>query len=69
MRCTRMGSSEVQSKFAKNVKHYFILLAHNGEIVEQSQMYTHDSSSYLGIRSVMNNAPTAKVNDLSNSEA
>jgi uncharacterized protein YegP (UPF0339 family) len=67
MRCTRLGSSEVQSKFAKNGKHYFILLAHNGEIVGQSQMYTHDSSAHLGIRSVMNNAPTAKVNDLSDS--
>ena len=59
MRCTRLESSEVQSKFAKNGKHYFILLACNGEIVGQSQMYTHDSSA--------NNAPTAKVDDLSDS--
>jgi uncharacterized protein YegP (UPF0339 family) len=56
-----------EMRTAKNGKHYFVLLAHNGEIVGQSQMYAHVSSAYLGIRSVMNNAPAAKVNDLSDS--
>ena len=56
-----------EKRIAKNGKHYFVLLAHNGEIVGQSQMYAHASSAYLGIRSVMNNAPAAKVTDLTSS--
>jgi uncharacterized protein len=56
-----------EKRTAKKGKHYFVLLANNGEIVGQSQMYAHASSAYLGIRSVMNNAPAAKVNDLPNS--
>ena len=53
-----------EKRTAKNGKHYFVLLADNGEIVGQSQMYAHASSAYLGIRSVMKNAPAAKVYDL-----
>lgn len=53
-----------EKRTAKNGKHYFVLLAENGEIVGQSQMYAHASSAYLGIRSVMSNAPAAKVHDL-----
>ena len=56
-----------EKRTAKNGKHYFVVLAHNGEIVGHSQMYAHASSAYLGIRSVMNNAPAAKVNDLTTS--
>ena len=53
-----------EKRTAKNGKHYFVLLADNGEIVGQSQTYAHASSAYLGIRSVMKNAPAAKVHDL-----
>jgi len=53
-----------EKRVAKNGKHYFVLLAHNGEIVGQSQMYAYATSAYLGIRSVMNNAPAGKVVDL-----
>ena len=56
-----------EKRTAKNGKHYFVLFAHNGEIVGQSQMYAHASSAYVGIRSVMDNAPAAKVNDLASS--
>ena len=56
-----------EKRTAKNGKHYFVLLANNGEIVGQSQMYAHASSAYLGIRSVMNNGPAAKASDLPNS--
>ena len=56
-----------EKRTANNGKHYFVLHAHNGEIVGQSQMYAHASSAYLGIRSVMNNAPAAKVTDLTSS--
>lgn len=54
-----------EKRTAKNGKHYFVLLAANGDIVGQSQMYAHASSAYLGIRSVMNNAPRAKTADVS----
>jgi uncharacterized protein len=53
-----------ERRAAKNGKHYFVLLAHSGEIVEQSQMYAHTASVYVGIRSVMKNAPAAKIGDL-----
>jgi len=53
-----------EKRTAKNGKHYFVLLARNGQIVGQSQMYAHPSSAYGGIRSVMNNAPVAKLQDL-----
>ncbi len=56
-----------EKRTAKNGKHYFVLLAYNGEIVGQSQMYAHASTAHLGIRSVMNNAPAAKVTDLTSS--
>ncbi len=55
-----------ERRIARNGKHCFVLLAPNGEIVGQSQMYAHASSAYVGIRSVMSNAPAAKVDDLSN---
>jgi uncharacterized protein len=53
-----------ERRVAKNGKHYFVLLAHNGEIIGQSQMYAHAESVYVGIRSVMKNAPAAKIGDL-----
>ena len=37
-----------EKRTAKNGKHYFVLLAYNGEIVGQSQMYAHASTAYLG---------------------
>ncbi len=46
---------------AKNGKSYFVLIAKNGEIIGQSQMYAHRTSAYVGIKSVMANAPGAKT--------
>ena len=48
-----------ETRTAKNGKSYFVLLAKNGEIIGQSQMYAHRSSAYVGIKSVMLNAPKA----------
>jgi uncharacterized protein len=48
-----------ETRTAKNGKSYFVLLAKNGEVVGQSQMYAHRSSAYTGIKSVMANAPGA----------
>lgn len=52
-----------ETRTAKNGKSYFVLLARNGEIVGQSQMYAHRSSVYTGIKSVMANAPEAPMVD------
>ena len=54
-----------ERRIAKSGKSYFVLLAKNGEIIGQSQMYAHASSCYLGIRSVMVNAAEAALLDCS----
>lgn len=54
-----------ERRTAKNGKSYFVLLAKNGEIVGQSQMYAHPTSCYVGIRSVMANAADAALLDSS----
>lgn len=51
--------SRFETRVAKSGKRYFVLLARNGEIIGQSQMYAHQSSVYVGIKSVMANAPAA----------
>jgi uncharacterized protein YegP (UPF0339 family) len=48
-----------ETRTAKNGKRYFVLIAKNGEVIGQSQMYAHRSSAYTGIKSVMANAPGA----------
>ena len=48
-----------ETRTAKNGKSYFVLVAKNGEIIGQSQMYAFRNSVYAGIRSVMTNAPGA----------
>jgi uncharacterized protein YegP (UPF0339 family) len=50
-----------ETRAAKNGKSYFVLKAKNGEIIGQSQMYAHRSSVYVGIKSVMANAPGAET--------
>jgi uncharacterized protein len=52
-----------ETRTAKNAKSYFVLLARNGEIIGQSQMYAHRSSVYTGIKSVMANACEAPTVD------
>ena len=52
-----------ERRTAKNGKAYFVLLARNGEIIGQSQMYAHPASCYVGIRSVMSNATKAALVD------
>lgn len=50
-----------ERRVARNGKTYFVLLARNGEVVGQSQMYAHPTSCYVGIRSVMGNAAKASL--------
>jgi uncharacterized protein len=52
-----------ETRTAKNGKSYFVLLAKNGEVIGQSQMYAHRGSVYTGIKSVMANAPGATTSD------
>ena len=52
-----------ERRTAKNGKAYYVLLARNGEIIGQGQMYAHPTSCYPGIYSVMDNAATAALLD------
>lgn len=52
---------KLEPRTAKNGKSYFVLLAKNGEVIGQSQVYAHRSSVYTGIKSMMTNAPAAKT--------
>ncbi len=49
---------------ARNGKKYFVLIAKNGEIIGQSQMYAAGGGVYVGIESVMENAQKADVVDV-----
>lgn len=53
-----------ERKVAKNDEPYFVLKAANGEILGRSELYSSNSSMENGIRSVMKNAPEAKITDL-----
>ena len=48
--------SEFQIKKAKNGKHFFNLLASNGEVILTSQMYASKATAKKGIASVQSNA-------------
>ncbi len=49
---------------SKSKKPYFVLKAGNHQIIGQSEMYETAKSMEAGIKSVMKNAPEAKVQDL-----
>jgi len=53
------------TKVAKNGKPYFNLKSTNGQVIGASQMYASNATMRNGIASVKNNAPKAKVVDLS----
>ena len=48
---------------AKDGRKYFTLKAGNGQVIGQSQMYADAGGRDNGIRSVMDNAPGAKLDD------
>ncbi len=50
---------------AKNGEQYFVLAARNKEIIGKSEMYKSPAAVKRGIASVMKNAPTARLVDLS----
>lgn len=51
-------------KKAKDGKNYFVLMATNGQVIGNSQMYTTTSARDHGIRSVYQNATGAEIIDI-----
>ena len=60
--CTKQSCYEV--KTAKNGKHCFNLLAGNKQVIGSSQMYASPATMRKGIASVMKNARSKTVKDL-----
>ena len=58
------SEANFDKKVAKDGSPYFSLMARNGESIGRSEMYKSVASRDNGIRSVMNNAPKAKVQNL-----
>jgi uncharacterized protein YegP (UPF0339 family) len=56
-------ASRYERKQANNGKHYFVLKAGNHQVIGQSQMYGDTKSMEAGIKSVMSNGPSAKIDD------
>jgi hypothetical protein len=50
-------------KTAKDGSHYFVLMATNGQVIGNSQMYTTTTARDHGIHSVHDNATSAEVDD------
>lgn len=53
-----------ERKEGKKGKPFFVLKARNREVIGRSEMYESERAREGGITSVKNNAPTAKVEDL-----
>ena len=53
-----------EHRTSKNGDPYFVLKALNGEIIGTSEMYSTAAAVETGIASVMENAPSAEVEDL-----
>ncbi|MFZ7241165.1 YegP family protein [Avibacterium avium] len=60
------GSDEENFEFrvAKNEKPYFVLKAKNHQEIGRSQYYSSQESAKNGIKSVMNNAATTQIKDI-----
>lgn len=52
-----------EKKKSKNDKPYFVLKAANHQVIGNSEMYESDASCANGIKSVMNAAPNANIDD------
>ena len=55
--------SSFEKKTAKNGQFYFVLKAANNQIIGSSEMYAATGGRDNGIKSVMENAPTAGIDD------
>ena len=56
--------SRYERKESSNGKFFFNLKSGNSQVIGSSQMYASKDGVTRGIQSVMNNAPTAEVKDL-----
>lgn len=52
-----------EKKTSTSGKPYFVLKAGNHQVIGNSEMYESDASCDNGIKSVMNNAPDAAIDD------
>lgn len=52
-----------ERKKSKSGQPFFVLKAHNGEIIGKSEMYSSDSAMEHGIESVKKNGPVARIED------
>jgi uncharacterized protein YegP (UPF0339 family) len=52
-----------EKKTSTSGKPYFVLKAGNHQVIGNSEMYESDASCDNGVKSVMNNAPDAAVDD------
>ena len=59
-----MMAGKYEVKTAKSGQTHFNLLAGNGQVIGQSQMYESVAARDNGIESVQKNAPDAEINDL-----
>lgn len=64
VKANALVDANFERKIAKNDEPYFVLKAANGEVLGRSEMYSSSSSMENGIKSVVTNAPAAKVTDL-----
>lgn len=65
VRTNAKTDARFERKTSKASEPYFVLTATNGQVIGQSEMYSTASAMENGIRSVMTNAPTATVKDVS----
>jgi uncharacterized protein len=57
------SDANFKRKATKDKSPYFVLVASNGQTIGKSEMYTGVAGMENGIKSVMNNAPTATIKD------
>lgn len=60
-----MGSFEIKQA-SNGWQYYFVLKAPNGEVIATSEMYNTKPAAQQGVQSVKTWAPTARVDDRSN---
>ncbi|MBQ7649714.1 MAG: YegP family protein [Victivallales bacterium] len=62
-------AARFEIKTAKNGEIFFVLKARNSQIIGQSETYPTEAALKKGLASVQNNAPDAKIVDVTTAEA
>lgn len=63
VRVNSNSPAQYEVKKASDGAHYFVLKATNGQVIGQSEMYQSLAACENGMKSVMNNAPSAVVKE------